>query len=261
MQLKPANKAFPLSAAIIPAAGLSRRMGGDVRKPFLTLKGLPVLTWALRALVKVPQLRWVVLVTRPEDQALAKKAAQLAELPNRVSLLFAPGGPRRQDSVFNGLKALPAEAELVLIHDAARPFPPLAPMKQAVLAAQKYGASLLAVPVRDTVKRARKTQMALSATPATVAQVEKTVPREALWLAQTPQIIKFKKALWMFREIEKREKKSKQAYCSLSFTDDASICEYFNMKVILVQSSEKNLKITRPEDLEIMNALLKSGYV
>jgi 2-C-methyl-D-erythritol 4-phosphate cytidylyltransferase len=233
--------------AIVVAAGSSSRMGGKVRKPYLLLRQRPILAWTLAALAKLKSLRQIVLVTRPEDRRRAAEAAKLAKLPRTVRLDFADGGARRQDSVFNGMKASDRKSELILIHDAARPFPHIDAMDTACERAMQDGAAILATRVKDTVKRA-----AVSANEATgaVSTIEMTIPRDGLWLAQTPQIFRRKLILKLFERIA--EKPTKQ-----EFTDDASICEHYGVPVALIESSDANIKVTRPEDLVIAEALLK----
>ena len=131
--------------------GPSTRMGGNVRKPYLELRGKPILAWTLAALARVPQLRQIVLVTRPDDRDIALDAARQAQLPQRVQVDTADGGARRQDSVFNGLKATRADAELILIHDAARPFPQEDALKLVCTRAAEVGGAILACRVRDTI--------------------------------------------------------------------------------------------------------------
>jgi 2-C-methyl-D-erythritol 4-phosphate cytidylyltransferase len=181
------------SAAVIVAAGSSSRMGGKVRKPFLTLRGRPILSWTLERIAQVPGLRQIVVVTRPEDRARARRAAARARLPKHLALAFAAGGVRRQDSIFNGQRATAPDAEVVLIHDAARPFPPVAAMSAAVAAAARQGGAILAIPVRDTVKR----QRAGDGEPL----IAETVSRAGLWQAQTPQVFRRTLVLELFAKL------------------------------------------------------------
>jgi 2-C-methyl-D-erythritol 4-phosphate cytidylyltransferase len=233
------------SSAIVVAAGSSSRMGGKVRKPYLKLRGRPILAWTLAALAKLPHLSQIVLVTRPDDRRRAAAAAKLARLPRRVRLDFADGGARRQDSVFNGLKATLSDSALVLIHDAARPFPTVEAMMAASDSAYAGGAAILACRVKDTVKRAAATEN--GSAPA----IDTTVPRDGLWLAQTPQI--FQRALIL--DVFERIAAQPPAH---EFTDDASMCEYFKLPVALIESSDRNMKVTRPEDIGIAEAFLST---
>ena len=166
-------------SAVICAAGSSARMGGKVRKPYLELRGRPILSWTLAALARLPGLHEVVLVTRPEDRETAREAARLAKLPRRVKIVFADGGPRRQDSVHNGLSATRGDAALVLVHDAARPFPALDALKQLCEAALKCGGAILACRVRDTLKKERAEDAGAGI--GIGSAIEHTVPRAGLW--------------------------------------------------------------------------------
>ncbi len=242
----------PTCAAIVVAAGSSSRMGGKVRKPYLTLRGKPILAWTLGALARVKNLRQIVLVTRPDDRPKALAAAKLARLPRRVKLDCADGGARRQDSVLNGLNATRADAELVLIHDAARPFPPQKAIEAACAQAAADGAAILACRVKDTVKREGVSLPSGAGT--AHPRIEMTIPRAGLWLAQTPQVFRRALILKLFARLN-------ASAPDLEVTDDASICEHFQHPVALIESSETNFKVTRPEDLQIAEAYLKLRLV
>lgn len=240
-------KKTAIYSAIVCAAGSSSRMGGKVRKPYLQLRGKPILSWTLAALGRVKGLAEIVLVTRPEDRPMALRCAKLAKLPKRIALVCADGGARRQDSVCNGLKATRADAQLVLIHDAARPFAKKEIMDLGCATALECGASILAIRVKDTVKKENsKAGRSIN--------IETTVPRAGLWLAQTPQTFRRELILKLFERLFK-EMPDREV------TDDASICELFGKPVALVESSETNFKVTRPEDLKIAEAFLKAGIV
>jgi 2-C-methyl-D-erythritol 4-phosphate cytidylyltransferase len=227
--------------AVVVAAGLSRQ----VRKPYLEIQGEPVLAWTARALCAIPSLRQLVTVTRPEDRPLARTILEQAGLPARVELHYADGGTRRQDSVRHGLEALDPSLELALIHDAARPFPPLDAMLAALDAARKVGGAILALPARDTIKR----EGAADATDQPL--IQETVSREGLWLAHTPQVFQRENMLRRARQLF-------QERPELEVTDDAAVFEHFGDPVVLIPSSASNLKITRPEDVPIASALLQS---
>lgn len=232
------------ASAVVVAAGSSTRMGGRTRKPYLKLRGRPILSWTLAALGRMPAVREIVLVTRPDDRDRARNAVKLARLPKRVQVTFADGGARRQDSVGNGIRAADARSNVVMIHDAARPFPPQDAMKTALAEALACGAAILAVPVRDTIKRQRSGKQ---------PRIERTLPREGLWLAQTPQVLRRAEAVKLFARLARSPR--------AEVTDDASVFERFGKPVALVESSTMNLKVTRPEDLPIAEALLRQGLV
>jgi 2-C-methyl-D-erythritol 4-phosphate cytidylyltransferase len=236
------------SSAIVVAAGSSSRMGGKVRKPYLKLRGKPILSWTLAALGKLPGLTQIVIVTRPEDRKIASAAAKLAKLPKSVKLDFADGGARRQDSVFNGINATSKDSQLVLIHDAARPFPEQETIIKACAEAYQMGAAILACRVKDTIKR--EASQKLFPGGADVSLIETTVPRANLWHAQTPQVFKRDLILDLFQRLMAESP-------NLEVTDDASICEHFRQPVALIESSDTNFKVTRPEDLMVAEAILK----
>ena len=249
----------PRSSAVVVAAGSSSRMGGKVRKPYLKLRGKPILVWTLAALGKVEGLTQIVLVTRPEDRAMARDMARRAKLRRGIKVSFADGGARRQDSVFSGLSKTSVASKLVLIHDAARPFPPQAAMRAACDQALEIGAAILAVRVKDTVKKEAQLAPpgrgpANDAPQQLSSRIETTVPRAGLWLAQTPQIFQRGLILELFEKLAAGNPNQE-------VTDDASICELFHAPVALVESSETNLKVTRPEDLLIAEAYLKAKMV
>lgn len=224
--------------AVIVAAGRSTRMGRGVNKQFLTLGGLPVLAHSLLAFEAAPSVGACVVVAAPEETA---RIAELVcrEWSCRKVASVVPGGERRQDSVLAGLLALPSDAEMVLVHDGARPL--LQPeLVEAVLAeARRWGAAVPAVPVRDTVKEADGCGF-----------VARTLPRENLWLAQTPQAFRFNLLL----EAHRRAKE-----LGMVATDDASLVEALGHPVRLVSGSYRNLKITFPEDFVMARALVEGG--
>ena len=237
----------PCASAVVVAAGSSSRMGGKVNKPYLTLRGRAVLSWTLSALARVRGLREIVLVTRPEERTRARRAVVKARLPRSLSVRFADGGARRQDSVLNGVRAASTEAGLILIHDAARPFPPAAAIAAAQAAALACGAAILAVPVRDTVKKQFKIQNSKF-------KIQATVPRAGLWLAQTPQVFRRELILELLERLARETP-------GVEVTDDAAVCERYGQAVALVESNATNFKITRPEDLKIAEALLRMRIV
>jgi len=256
---RPARKQAPevwRCSAVVVAAGTSSRMGAKMRKPFLKLKGRPVLVWTLQRLGRIQGLDHIVLVTRAEDRGRAKQAMKQAQLRKSIQVSFADGGARRQDSVTNGVNATREDHPLVLIHDAARPFPPLEAIQKAIDAAAHCGGAILAMPVKDTVKRERKHIQGAPVNPELNGRriIRETVPRSGLWLAQTPQV--FRRALIL----EHLERLKREAPLD-EVTDDAAALERYGHAVALIESSSTNLKITRHEDLAIAEALLKAGLV
>lgn len=216
---------------IVVAAGVGSRLGAAVHKALVRLDDRPLVERTLRRLLTVATLDPVVLVGHAGDR---EQLLQLiARLPRPVRLV--DGGARRQDSVAAGLSAV-GEVEHVLVHDAARPFVPLAALPGLVDALRSADCALLAVPVADTLKAAGED-----------GRVERTVPREGLWAAQTPQA---------FRTSLLRELLAEAAENGRSVTDEAGLFEHAGRAVRIVEGSRINFKITTEEDLALARALL-----
>jgi 2-C-methyl-D-erythritol 4-phosphate cytidylyltransferase len=227
--------------ALLLAAGRGERLGSELPKAFVPLAGRALLLHALEALCAAPGVDCVVpVVARGELPRL--EALLRAELPRlraagREAALADPvvGGAERQDSVRAGLAALPAGAELVAVHDAARALVRPEAVARVVAAARAEGAALLAVPARDTVKRV------------VAGRSVATPPRAELWTAQTPQV---------FRVELLREALARAAADGYVGTDDAELVERLGVPVRVVAGDADNLKITHAEDLVVAEALL-----
>ncbi len=222
--------------AIIPAAGQGKRMGNQVNKQFLCLAGLPILVHTLTVLENHPRVEGMIIVCRDGEREFCRTEI-VEKYQLRKVLRIVAGGKERQHSVFNGIKALPADTGLVLIHDGARPFLTAGIIDKAVDQALAMGAAVAAVPVKDTIKEAGPDGI-----------VAGTPDRSRLWQIQTPQV---------FRYSLIREAHQQAATDGFLGTDDASLVEYIGRKVKLVQGSYENIKITTPEDLLLGEAILK----
>ena len=222
-------------AAIIPAAGRGVRMGGKTPKQFLTLGGLPLLIHTLRVLDIADEVHEIIVVAPETDLAYCREIVGTTYRFTKV-IRVVQGGAQRQDSVRNGLRAIDNHFGFVLVHDAVRPFLTRAMITQSVEAANRHGASVIAVPMRDTVKRVTNEDM-----------VESTLDRECLWLAQTPQV---------FRTDLLRDAHEHGILDAIQATDDAALVERLGHPVAIVQGSAENMKITRPEDWVIGEAIL-----
>jgi 2-C-methyl-D-erythritol 4-phosphate cytidylyltransferase len=222
-------------AALVLAAGRGERLGGGVPKAFVPLAGRPLVLHAVAALAACGGIERVVPVV-----PAAERARWLAlPLDFAGAQKVAPpvaGGAERQDSTRAGLAALPEGFDLVAVHDAARPLVRPGDVARAIEAAARTGASLLAVPVRDTLKRL-----------GSGALVGETLPRAACWAAQTPQV---------FRLGLLREALAKAEAEGFLGTDDAQLVERLGAAVEVVEGDPRNLKITGPEDLVIAEVLL-----
>ena len=222
-------------AALVLGAGRGERLGTDAPKAFVPLLGRPILLHALEALAACPALDRLVPVVPAEELAgLARWGAELGAIP-RLAAAVA-GGAERQDSVRAGLRALPGDVSFVAVHDAARPLVRAADVARVVAAAREHGAALLAVRVRDTLKRVRG------------GGVVETLLRDECWAAQTPQVFRRD---WLAEALAKAEADG------FLGTDDAQLVERLGLPVRVVEGDPANLKITFPEDLVLAEARLR----
>jgi 2-C-methyl-D-erythritol 4-phosphate cytidylyltransferase len=229
--------------AVIVSAGKGLRFmegksirPGHGKKQFHLLGGKPILTRTLEKFETCPLIRSIHLVVGQEDMDYCLK--EIIEKNNfqKVSKIV-PGGKRRQESVKNGVDALPKDTDIVVIHDGVRPFVTKAMIEDSIHAAGRYGAVILAMPVKETIK--------ISNPDGTVL---KTLDRESLWQIQTPQT---------FQVNVIKEAYSRATEDGFIGTDDASLVEQLGVKVHILPGSYTNIKITTPEDLLLANLFLK----
>ena len=229
-----------LTVAIVPAAGRGLRMGGAVPKQFLAIGGLPLVVHSLRVLQAAASVDTIVLAVPQSDIAYCQTEIVKEHGFSKVTKVVA-GGPERQDSVRLALTAVGNEADIVLVHDAVRPFLTVQMVQDVVKAARSAGAAIVALPVRDTVKQVGAGHV-----------IERTVDRKPLWLAQTPQA---------FRKDCLQEAHRKAQAEGVMATDDAFLVEWMGHPVTVVEGSGENIKVTRPEDMVIGEAILASRQV
>jgi 2-C-methyl-D-erythritol 4-phosphate cytidylyltransferase len=208
------------------AGGSGRRFGGPIRKQYLEIGGLPVLLRAVRPFLDHPRIVSVVVVLPPDD--VADPPRWLADLP----VTIVAGGAERGDSVLHGLQAVPGDVDRVLVHDGARPFVS-AEIIDRVLDAD--GGAIAAVPVTDTIQQVDADGV-----------IQSTPDRSTLWQAQTPQ--GFPRAALLHAYLRARAD-------GVAATDDAAVFARYAGPVRVVMGSPRNLKVTRPEDLPIAEAL------
>jgi 2-C-methyl-D-erythritol 4-phosphate cytidylyltransferase len=222
-------------AAILPAAGLGTRMGADVPKQFLELDGAPLVIFTLRRLAACEAITDFYIATRADEVAsLAERAArENAGRPVRV----VRGGATRQDSVAAALAEVPADAEIILVHDAVRPFVTREQVERVIAEARVRGAAILGIPAIDTVKEVKRASL-----PEDVALITATIPRERIVLAQTPQA---------FHAALLREAFARAQQDGVTASDEAALVERLGRDVHVVLGSERNIKITRPADMEL----------
>ncbi len=228
------------TSLIIVAGGFSTRMGGNVKKPYLCIKDKPIFLYTLETYNKVSHINQIIFVVNEADLHMVKEkwGADLEKL--KVTDIIA-GGRRRQDSVCNGLECVDKSNEITLIHDCVRPFISTDIIQQTINDVSKYGAAIVAVPVKDTIKETKSDDNAI---------IRKTVPRSNLWAAQTPQGFKIDLILNAYDMINEKE---------IDVTDDAQAVELFGHEVKIVEGSYKNIKITTQEDLSIAEVFLNSA--
>lgn len=225
---------MPLDVGVVVvAAGRGLRVGG-VPKQFRDLSGIPVLRSALEPFLSHPDVIYTVAVVPPD---IAEKPPEWLSEITGLRLGVVAGGSERTESVRAGLAALPDSAQVVLVHDGARPFPSRDVIDQVIEVARSGRAAIAAIPLGDTLKEAERTDDGVI--------VRRTIPRDELWRAQTPQ--GFPRALLTLAYAESG---------TLDATDDAQLVERLGKPVVLVPDVPTNLKITTLEDLEMADALI-----
>ena len=222
-------------SAIILAAGSGRRLGICVPKPLVKIDNKPAIIYSLETFNKHPGIDEIILVASAQNKAAIIRLIKKRSF-KKIKVLCL-GGKRRQDSVYNGLKAVSVSSNWVLIHDCARPFIGTKLITKVIAAAKKSSAAILGVPVKATIKSVKSGLV-----------VDRTVDRSNLWEVQTPQV--FKKELIL---------KAYYRYAKEDFTDDASLVEKLGAKVKMVQGSYENIKITTMEDLLLAEVIAKGG--
>lgn len=225
----------PSAVALVPAAGRGLRMGGRVPKQFLSLGGQPLILHSLRVLQASPAVHEIILAVPQSDMDYCLKEIVDKHHFTKVTKVV-PGGAERQDSVRHALEAVHDEVDVVLVHDAVRPFLTERMVEEVVSMARGRGAAIIALPMKDTVKQVGADHV-----------IERTIDRAGLWLAQTPQAFRRK---WLLAAHRKAHGEGVRA------TDDACLMEWCGYSVSVVEGSGENIKITRPEDLVIGEAIL-----
>jgi 2-C-methyl-D-erythritol 4-phosphate cytidylyltransferase len=224
-------------SAIIVAAGKGVRMNGTVRKQYMDLAGRPILAYSLMAFDECIKIDSIFLVIPEEDiEYCQKNILSLLKLKKKVNIVY--GGSERQDSVYNGLKALDDKTDMVVIHDGVRPFINSEQIIACIIGAKETGACILGMPASDTLKRVGKSGI-----------IEKTLARDAVWMAQTPQAFQYHLI------IKAHEKAWQDGYIG---TDDALLVERLGVSVKIINGSKSNIKITNREDLKLARALLQA---
>ena len=227
--------------AVLPAAGLGTRMGAETPKQFRALDGAPLLIFTLRRLAACPLITDFVIATRAEEVDSVTASAEGEKLAQPVTVVR--GGDTRQDSVANALAEVSPESDLILVHDAVRPLVTVAQIERVIAEADACDAAILGIPAMDTVKEVKRASL-----PTDVALITATIPRERVVLAQTPQVFRASLLLEAFARARQD---------GVTASDEAGLVERLGRDVHVAVGSERNLKITRPGDMELAEFYLR----
>ncbi len=220
-------------------------MGSGVPKQFLELDAMPLVIFTLKRLAACAEITDFFISTRTDDiVALQDKAAKCG-VGRPVRVLH--GGDSRQQSVENALSQVDPATEIVLVHDAVRPFVTKEQVERVIAEARSRGAAILGIPAIDTVKEVKRASL-----PEDVARITATIPRERIVLAQTPQAFSYT----LLRDAFRKAKED-----GVTGSDEAQVVERLGQDVYAVLGSQRNLKITRPEDMELARFYLEQERV
>lgn len=225
--------------AVIPAAGQGKRLGGSIKKQFLTLCDLPIAVHTLTAFQTSPLIDEIICITSKDDLSFFERLVSDHSLTKVTKIL--PGGERRQDSIWAGLSCLAEWSDrndLVVVHDGVRPLVTSQLIEKVIEAAREEGGAVAALPVTDSLKQVSSDKMIL-----------KSLPREKIWAMQTPQVFRLGILLEAYR---------RGAQQGLEATDEAMLVENLGWPIRCVEGSIENIKITLPPDLEIAEILLRA---
>lgn len=223
---------------LIPAAGMGKRMGATGNKLLLTLLGKPLLSWTLLAAQTSSEITWIGIMGQPHDFPEFESILASLNLTKPVQLI--QGGETRQESVYNGLQALPPTAQRVLVHDGARCLVTPTLFDRCAGALLTTQGLIAAIPVKDTIKIVDRN-----------GYIQDTPERSQLWAAQTPQGFEVE----LLKDCHEQGRK-----LGWEVTDDAALFEKCKLPVKIVQGEETNLKVTTPVDLAIAEFILRQRH-
>jgi 2-C-methyl-D-erythritol 4-phosphate cytidylyltransferase len=214
---------------------MGTRMGGETPKQFLELDGVPLLLHTLRRLASCDAITEIILATRADEVRRMEELFRQEKF--RQPIRVVKGGAMRQESVAAALEHVGHDVELVAVHDAVRPFVTREQVFRVIEEARKCGAAILGIPAMDTVKEVKRSSL-----PQDVALITGTIPRERIVLAQTPQV---------FQTELLKEAFAKAAADGVNASDESGLVERLGHDVHVVHGTERNIKITRPSDMEL----------
>jgi len=229
-------------AAILPAAGMGTRMGADTPKQFLELDGAPILIHTLRKIASCALITDIIVATRADEVQRLQERVGTEKFAQRVRVVR--GGDSRQESVAEALRVVPEDTEIVLVHDAVRPFVTVEQITRVIEEARRCQAAILGIPAMDTVKEVKRASL-----PEDVALITGTIPRERVVLAQTPQVFTTKLL---------KEAFAKAQADGVNASDEAGLVERLGRDVHVVLGSERNMKITKPSDMDLARFYLEN---
>ncbi|MBD2570337.1 2-C-methyl-D-erythritol 4-phosphate cytidylyltransferase [Anabaena lutea] len=221
---------------LIPSAGTGKRMGANRNKLLLQLRSQPIIAWTMLAAEAASSISWIGIISQPHDWEDLK--AIMADLKLTKPIKLIAGGSTRQESVYNGLQALPADAKQVLIHDGARCLATPDLLNACAEAIRHCSGLIAAVPVKDTIKVVNESGI-----------IQSTPERSQLWAAQTPQGFDVELLKQCHAEGVRQ---------GWEVTDDAALFEKCGIEVRIVPGEETNLKVTTPQDLAIAEFILSN---
>ncbi|MBR34722.1 MAG: 2-C-methyl-D-erythritol 4-phosphate cytidylyltransferase [Nitrospinae bacterium] len=225
------------TSAIIPAAGQGRRMGKGRKKQFLMLGQVPIIVHTLQTFQDSASINEIILVVPDDGIDYCKQEIVNSFKFTKVKKIVS-GGDKRQESVFNGLKSISREIDLVVVHDGVRPFLSKPILENSIKKAKEKGSVVVAIPVKDTLMKISDQGMVIEGQ-----------NRDSIWRIQTPQV--FKKEIL----ISAFEKALKNNFCG---TDESTLVTRLGIPVYVVNGSELNIKITTPEDILLGESILKA---
>ncbi len=231
------------TVAVVLAAGSGSRMNSDVKKQYMEIGGKPLIYYSLKTFEESIIDDIVLVVSRGDIDFVRTEIVQKYRFDKVTAIV--EGGLYRYHSVRLGLEAVANDCDYAFIHDGARPFVTKDIILRALHAVKEYGACVVGMPVKDTIKIADEKGFAAT-----------TPDRNLTWMVQTPQVFSYKMILELYQRLDREE--GELMAKGINITDDAMVVEYFSDKKIkLVEGSYTNIKITTPEDIPAAEAILK----